>query len=50
VYNELGHGFLESVYHGSMVIALKQAGLHVESEVPVPVFFRGQAVGDYPPT
>jgi len=47
VYNELGHGFLESVYQNAMVIALAQAGLQVEREVPVPVFFRGQIVGDY---
>ncbi|MCU1306716.1 MAG: hypothetical protein JWN45_1411 [Acidobacteriaceae bacterium] len=47
VYNELGHGFLESVYQNAMVIALIQAGLKVEREVPVPVFFRGQVVGDY---
>lgn len=27
VYNELGHGFLESVYHRSLVIALESVGL-----------------------
>lgn len=27
VYNELGHGFLESVYEKAMAIALLQAGL-----------------------
>jgi GxxExxY protein len=47
VYNELGPGFLESVYHNAMVIALRQAGLQVESEVAVPVLFRGENVGDY---
>ena len=26
VYNELGHGFLESVYEAAMVLALRQAG------------------------
>jgi len=45
VYNELGHGFLESVYRESMCIALRQAGLKVETEVPIPVFFRGCTVG-----
>jgi GxxExxY protein len=29
VYNELGHGFLESVYEQSMAIALSEAGLQV---------------------
>jgi len=47
VNNELGQGFLESVYRNSMEIALKEAGLNVEMEVPVPVVFRGKTVGDY---
>jgi GxxExxY protein len=45
VYNELGSGFLESVYREAMRIALGQAGLLVEAEVPVPVSFRGNLVG-----
>jgi GxxExxY protein len=47
VYNELGHGFLESTYAEAMVVALKQAGLAAVREVPVPVWFRGQKVGQY---
>ncbi len=47
VYNELGHGFLESVYQNSMFIALEAAGLIVQREFPVPVRFRGQVVGEY---
>jgi GxxExxY protein len=45
VYNELGFGFLESVYREAMRIALDQAGFQVEAEVPVPVSFRGRLVG-----
>jgi GxxExxY protein len=45
VYNELGFGFLESVYQEAMLIALRQAGLRVSAEVPVPVSFRGSLVG-----
>jgi GxxExxY protein len=45
VYNELGFGFLESVYRESMCIALGEAGFWVEAEVPVPVSFRGTLVG-----
>jgi GxxExxY protein len=45
VYNELGSGFLESIYRESMRLALAQAGLMVQSEVPVPVSFRGELVG-----
>jgi len=41
VYNELGYGFLESVYREAMRLALRQAELSVKTEVPVPVSFRG---------
>jgi GxxExxY protein len=47
VYNELGFGFLESVYHNAIVVALKQAGLRVESRAKVPVWFRGELVGEF---
>jgi GxxExxY protein len=41
VYNELGHGFLESVYQDSLVIALQSQGLEVGTPVDIPVWFRG---------
>jgi len=41
IYNELGHGFLESVYHQAMIIALSEAGLHVAPQQPITVHFRG---------
>ena len=47
VYNELGGGFLESVYQAAFAMALRQAGLAVDAEVPVSVFFRGVVVGDF---
>lgn len=47
VYNELGFGFLESVYEDAMVIALTESGLEVEQQVPVPVWFRGRALGTF---
>jgi GxxExxY protein len=47
VYNELGHGFLESVYEQSMAIALCEAGLQVVRQAPITVHFRGQMVGDF---
>ena len=47
VYNELGYGFLESVYRNSLQLALLAKGLRVETEVAVPVFFRGRNVGDF---
>ena len=45
VYNEVGHGFLETVYRKAMQIALAEAGLLVQNEFPIPVWFRGQEVG-----
>jgi len=47
VSNELGYGFLESTYAEAMVIALAQSGLSAVREVSVPVWFRGQKVGQY---
>ena len=47
VYNELGHGFLESVYHRSLVLALQSVGLNVCSPMNIPVWFRGNQVGHF---
>jgi GxxExxY protein len=47
VYNELGHGFLESVYEKSFAFALASKGLIVRCQIEVPVWFRGQKVGDF---
>jgi|SRR5271166_1645227 len=45
VYNELGRGFLESVYREAMVVALGSKNLGVEREKTVNVEFRGEIVG-----
>lgn len=47
VYNELGYGFLESVYSSSLIIALSEAGLTVRAQVGIPVRFRERLVGEY---
>jgi GxxExxY protein len=47
VYNELGYGFLESVYEEAMYRALSSRGLEVHRQVPVPVWFRGERIGDF---
>lgn len=47
VYNELGYGFLESVYERSLAIALRANGLEVLEQVAIPVHFRGNLVGDF---
>jgi len=48
VYNELGNGFLESVYREAMIVALRQKGLSVDREQSVEVHFRGEVVGLIP--
>jgi GxxExxY protein len=47
VYNELGHGFLESTYAEAMVVALESSSLRISREVPIPVWFRGKKIGQY---
>lgn len=47
VYDELGHGFLESVYQKSLGISLREAGLDVCWPVAIPVWFHGQNVGSF---
>lgn len=47
VSNELGSGYLESVYEKAMFIALRDAGLKAQSQTPLKVMFRGQIVGEF---
>jgi GxxExxY protein len=47
VYNELGHGFLESVYEQALAIALTDAGIKVQEQLPLAVWFRTHRVGDF---
>jgi GxxExxY protein len=47
VYNELGYGFLESVYEAAMSVALAEAGLSVCPQFPVSVHFRGRSIGEF---
>jgi len=47
VYNELGHGFLESVYENALRIVLNNHGLKVETQKEIQVVFRKEIVGNY---
>jgi GxxExxY protein len=47
VHNKLGFGFLEKVYHNSLLIELDSLGIIVESEVPIKVYYREKVVGEY---
>ncbi|MEO5859521.1 MAG: GxxExxY protein [Pyrinomonadaceae bacterium] len=47
VYNALGHGFLESIYHNSLLLELVAEGLAVETEKPIAVYYEGKVVGTF---
>lgn len=47
VINELGSGFLESVYEKALLLALRQKGLSATAQYPVKVMFRNECVGDF---
>lgn len=49
VYNELGFGFLEKVYHKSLLIELKRNGYKIDSEKKVNVYYKNEIVGEYIP-
>ena len=47
VSNQLGAGFLESVYHNALVIALSKADIAIETQKPFTVCFEGYIVGKF---
>ena len=47
VFNTLGFGFLESVYRKAMIIELSKAGLKVEEEKALQVFYDDIVVGNF---
>jgi GxxExxY protein len=47
VANELGAGFLESVYQNALLIAFQEKQLRVAAQRPIDVQFRGQVVGHF---
>ena len=49
VYNELGFGFLEKVYHKALLIELKNNGYKIDSEKKVNVYYKNEIVGEYIP-
>jgi GxxExxY protein len=47
VFNTLGFGFLESIYHKALLIELHKAGLKVESEKALKVYYNDIVIGDF---
>lgn len=46
-YDQLGFGFLESVYRRALAIELRAFGLTVVEEAPVDVWYRGKKIGGF---
>jgi len=47
VYNELGHGFLESVYEQALAIAFGEHEISFQRQIAIPVWFHKLQVGDF---
>jgi GxxExxY protein len=47
VYDELGHGFLESVYEAALATILRERGADVRRQLRVPVYFGGRAIASF---
>jgi GxxExxY protein len=46
VHKALGPGLLESAYKACLAIEIREAGLFVEVEPPVPLVYKGQKISD----
>ena len=46
VYDDLGPGFSERVYHNAMEVLLRKEGIPYETERIVPVVFQGHTIGN----
>ena len=47
VYNQIGFGFVESVYSKALEIELRERGHRVDREVSVPVHYKGIKLGGF---
>jgi GxxExxY protein len=47
IHNELGHGFLESVYEQAFAVCLAESGIFFERQIAVPVWFHSQEIGQF---
>jgi len=45
VYNEPGHGFLESIYQKAFTVVLAEQGIAFHEQMPIEVFFHGVDLG-----
>lgn len=47
IYNELGHGFLESVYEQAFSVVLAEDNIFFERQIAIPVWFHRIQMGEF---
>lgn len=47
VYNDLGYGFLESVYQKALAVEFRETGIEFDDEVEISVFYNDQRIGEF---
>lgn len=47
IYNEIGHGFVESVYEQAFSVALAENEIFFQRQIAVPVWFHDHQIGDF---
>ena len=47
VYNELGHGFLESVYEEAFSISLAEHQVFFQRQIGIPVWYHDRKIGEF---
>ena len=46
VHAALGNGFQEVIYQRALEIEMREAGLHFERELSMPVYYKGRQIGE----
>ncbi len=46
VYNQLGPGFLEKIYHQALIEEFELRGIPFETEVNIPIYYKGKLLSD----
>jgi len=47
LYNELGHGFLESIYEQAFSVVLAENNIFFQRQMGIPVWFHGTQIGEF---
>ena len=47
VHSILGPGFLESIYQNALALELRRAGMRIEAEKAISVFYQGELMGAF---